>query len=387
MKYVIPILFYFVSMQMALSVDSIAVHRIDDALINHDQLLERRIDSLLIGIQQSPREEYKQTLAEISSSIFNEHPDYTLQKLCIKALMSYNDHWSYDCISSEIDRSKNYSSVIKSFFDAYEEIENPMYKSLKQKFEVPMFIKDSYLLNESGFDDFVEQWSIYSSSIIEKNKNHPINKKIQDFYRWMERRGYDTYMNNCSERDSLYNLSKRKYRNKISILDDQIKRYIDGIENYECILPRTIDVLYSSDSFVRLKNTNELDPIIPGSCLRCSVDSQVVVVPYLTDFNSKRSPQGETHIFLMDTYIKNLLGKYAEKSERNHEKICNLFNVSISIRNNHVYLYPYSYPIITRICSYSDGVLFNVMNVSSGYCVFFPNEDNSPIETFGEWIE
>lgn len=388
MKYINLFLWCFLSVQIVL-LDSISAQRVDDALFDFDHKEGRSIDSFLIAIQQFPREECKPALSEITKSIFNENPNDTLQKMCVKALMSYNDVWSYGCISYEIDRAKCYSSVVKSFFDVYEENENPMYKPLKQKFEVPVFINDSFVLNDTNFSAFVENWSNYSSLLMIRDKVHPINEKVHDFYRWIEHRGYETYVTNCSERDSLCNLSKRKYRDRIAILEDQIKEYIDGMKNDVYLFPRTIDVCYTTDSFSKLKEIYELESIIPGICYQSRVDSQTVIVPYLVEFNSKRVSKGngDTRFFLMDTYIKNLLGTYAKESERNYKKISRLFNVSISVYENHIHIDPNSYPIITNICSYSDGVLFYVEQKSSGYCVFFPNDEGAKIESFGEWIE
>ena len=377
------------SIPFVLSAESVdTVKWVNEALLNYDMQTDHRTDSALIIIRQFPRKEYKETLYRFKRFVITEQIDSNLLKLYFGALMAYNDMWSYNEISYGISWSKHYASVANSFCETYDKNVKPLYAPLRFKFQMPDFITDSFVLDKSNLNDFVEKWLAYSSVLMDKEKNNKINLKIQEFYRWEEQIKEEEYTKKCKEKDSLYSTNKQKNIERISDLEDEIKTYVEQKSNV-CLLPRTVDICYTSDSFTRIKeNYNSYLPF-PDGPLPCKVDSQIVVVPYLTGFNQKEVSKGnrEFKIFLMDTYLRNLLGKCAEESDEIRKKLMSLFCIYIFSFNSYYYVYPVDYPIITNMCYCPDGVLFRVRYASSGYTVFFPNEPNAQIETLGEWLE
>ena len=99
---------------------------------------------------------------------------------------------------------------------AYDENENSLYAPLRFTFETPSFITDSFVLDKSNINDFVENWKVYSSVLKERDKNNIINQKIQEFYQWNEHINDEAYTENCKELDSLCSTRKRKNRKKPS---------------------------------------------------------------------------------------------------------------------------------------------------------------------------
>lgn len=389
MKYVIVFLLCLLSTQTILSEEIQKNQEGNNTLVKNNELLLRKPDSLLLVIQQNPSKEYKPTLEKFATTVFIENPNSKLQKLCLNTLMLYNDIWAYNCISYVIEYSKNYTSAAKCFCDAYDENKILLFRPLRQKYEIPNFISDSFVLTKTNLNDFVDKWLNYSSILMSKDKFNPLNNKIQEFYRWEEQRRYKEFLLYCIEKDSLCSLNKSKNNERIAILNDLIKRYKEAEANTKIILPRTIDVCYSSDSFAHYEEEYKQKPLFNEGCPRCRRDSQTVIVPYLKNFYKKEASneKDEVHVFLMDTHIMNLIGNYACESNSNPKQISNLFNVDITFAENNMYVYPETHPTITNICSYSDGVLFNVRYINSGYWAFLPNDEKGEIMLLGHWVE
>lgn len=394
MKHIFVILFSFFIVQISLSAESVdTVKWVSDVLLNYEVQKDSDLDSALVIVRKSPKNEYKKALYKFTNLIIKEQTDSKRQKLFFLALMAYNDMWSCNCINHEITCSKYYSSVSKSFCDVYDENVNPLYSPLRFKFDTPSFITDSFVLDKSNINYFVENWKSYSSALKERDKNNILNQKIQEFYKWKEHLNDEAYAKNCRELDSLKSARKRKNRERISDLEDRIQTYLEGKKSNVCVMPRTIDICYSSDSFARIKETYELEPPLPlGWFGNIKMDSLAVIVPCLMEFNNKNfsNEEGGANLFLVDTHINNILGKYADESDEKHNELMDLFHVYIYSADsffNNCTIYPIYYPVISNIYCYPDGVVFRVRYTSSGFNVFFPNDKNIEVEIFGGWIE
>lgn len=397
MKHIFVILFSLFSVQICLSVEPVdTVKWVNDVLLNYEMQSESSQDSALVIIRKSPKKEYKRALVRFTDMIIKEQTDSKRLKLFFLALMAYNDIWSYKGIFYGITCSKYYSSVSKSFCDVYDENVNPLYAPLRFKFETPSFITDSFVLDKSNINDFVEKWMAYSSDLNERDKNNFINQKIQDFYQWKENLNDEAYTKNCKELDSLKSARKRKNRERIYDLEDRIQTYLEGKKSNVCVMPRTIDICYTSDSFASIKETYESEAPLPwGWLCNKKMDSLTVVVPYLTEFNHKKfsNENGGVNLLLMDTHIDNILGKYAYDSDEKYNELMDLFHVYIDSADSffvgsfNCKIYPIYYPIITNIYCYPDGIVFRARYSSSGFNVFFPNDKNAEVEIFGGWVE
>ena len=397
MKHIFVILFSLFSVQICLSVEPIdTVKWVSDVLLNYEVQKDSDLDSALVIVRKSPKNEYKKALYKFTNLIIKEQTDSKRQKLFFLALMAYNDLWSYNGISYGITCSKYYTSVSKSFCEAYDENVNPLYAPLRFKFETPSFITDSFVLDKSNINDFVEKWMAYSSDLNERDKNNFINQKIQDFYQWKENLNDEAYTKNCKELDSLKSARKRKNRERIYDLEDRIQTYLEGKKSNVCVMPRTIDICYTSDSFASIKETYESEAPLPwGWLCNKKMDSLTVVVPYLTEFNHKKfsNENGGVNLLLMDTHIDNILGKYAYDSDEKYNELMDLFHVYIDSADSffvgsfNCKIYPIYYPIITNIYCYPDGIVFRARYSSSGFNVFFPNDKNAEVEIFGGWVE
>lgn len=397
MKHIFVILFSLFSVQICLSVEPVdTVKWVNDVLLNYEMQSESSQDSALVIIRKSPKKEYKRALVRFTDMIIKEQTDSKRLKLFFLALMAYNDIWSYKGIFYGITCSKYYSSVSKSFCDVYDENVNPLYAPLRFKFETPSFITDSFVLDKSNINDFVEKWMAYSSDLNERDKNNFINQKIQDFYQWKENLNDEAYTKNCKELDSLKSARKRKNRERIYDLEDRIQTYLEEKKSNVCVMPRTIDICYTSDSFASIKETYESEAPLPwGWLCNKKMDSLTVVVPYLTEFNHKKfsNENGGVNLLLMDTHIDNILGKYAYDSDEKYNELMDLFHVYIDSADSffvgsfNCKIYPIYYPIITNIYCYPDGIVFRARYSSSGFNVFFPNDKNAEVEIFGGWVE
>lgn len=397
MKHIFVILFSFFIVQITLSAEFVdTVKWVSDVLMNCEVQKDSDLDSALVIVRKSPKNEYKKALYKFTNLIIKEQTDSKRQKLFFLALMAYNDLWSYNGISHGITCSKYYTSVSKSFCEAYDENVNPLYAPLRFKFDTPSFITDSFVLDKSNINDFVEKWMAYSSNLKEKDKNNFINQKIQDFYQWKENLNDEAYTKNCKELDSLKSARKRKNRERIFDLEDRIQTYLEGKKSNVCVLPRTIDICYTSDSFASIKETYESEVPLPWGWLgNKKMDSLTVVVPYLTEFNHKKfsNEEGGVNLFLMDAHINNILGKYAYDSDEKYNELMDLFHVYIDSADSFFYgsfnstIYPIYYPIISNIYCCPDGIVIRARYSSSGFNVFFPNDKNAEVEIFGGWIE
>ena len=397
MKHIFVILFSLFSVQICLSVEPVdTVKWVNDVLLNYEMQSESSQDSALVIIRKSPKKEYKRALVRFTDMIIKEQTDSKRLKLFFLALMAYNDIWSYKGIFYGITCSKYYSSVSKSFCDVYDENVNPLYAPLRFKFETPSFITDSYVLDKSNINDFVENWKSYSLSLKERDKNNFINQKIQEFYQWNENLNDEAYTKNCKELDSLKSARKRKNRELIFDLEDRIQTYLEGKKSNVCVMPRTIDICYTSDSFASIKETFESEallPPLPLGCFGCKkMDSLAVIVPCLMEFNNKNfsNEEGGVNLFLADTHINNILGKYAYDSDEKYNELMDLFHVYIDSADSFFYnctIYPIYYPVISNIYCFPDGIVIRARYSSSGFNVFFSNDKNEEVEIFGEWIE
>ncbi|MBR4840748.1 MAG: hypothetical protein IK005_09765 [Paludibacteraceae bacterium] len=392
MKYIFVILFSFFAVHICLPMEPVDTTKwVNDVLLNCKAQKDSSLDSALIIVRKSPKKEYKRALFQFTDVIIKEQTDSKCQKLFFLALMAYNDIGSYKNISYGITYSKYYSSVSKSFCDAYDENANPLYAPLRFTYEAPSFITDSFVLDKSNINDFVENWKAYSSVLKERDKNNIINQKIQVFYQWNEHLNEEAYAENCKELDSLYSTRKRKNRERISDLEDRIQTYLERKKSNVCVLPRTINFCYTSDSFARIKEYRLYPPMPFGGLNIKKIDSLNVIVPYLTEFNHKKvsNEDGGVRMFFMDTHINNILGKYADESDEKHNELMDLFHIYIDSANSffNASLYPIYYPIITDICCCPDGIIFRARYLSSGFDVFFPNDKNAEIDFFDVWIE
>lgn len=397
MKHIFVILFSLFSVQICLSVEPVdTVKWVSDVLLNYEVQKDSDLDSALVIVRKSPKNEYKKALYKFTNLIIKEQTDSKRQKLFFLALMAYNDMWSYNGISYGITCSKYYTSVSKSFCEAYDENVNPLYAPLRFKFDTPSFITDSFVLDKSNINDFVEKWMAYSSNLKERDKNNFINQKIQEFYQWNENLNDEAYKKNCKELDSLKSARKRKNRELIFDLEDRIQTYLEEKKSNVCVMPRTIDICYTSDSFARIKETFESEallPPLPLGCFGCKkMDSLAVIVPCLMEFNNKNfsNEEGGVNLFLADTHINNILGKYADESDEKHNELMDLFHVYIYSADSFFYnctIYPIYYPVISNIYCCPDGVVFRVRYTSSGFNVFFPNDKNVEVELLGGWVE
>jgi len=388
MKHIFVIIFSLFSVQICLPMESVdTVKWVNDVLLNYEMQSESSQDSALVIIRKSPKKEYKRALVRFTDMIIKEQTDSKRLKLFFLALMAYNDIWSYKGIFYGITCSKYYSSVSKSFCDAYDENENSLYAPLRFTFETPSFITDSFVLDKSNINDFVENWKVYSSVLKERDKNNIINQKIQEFYQWNEHINDEAYTENCKELDSLCSTRKRKNRERISDLEDRIQTYQERNKSNVCVFPRTINVCYTSDSFARIKEIPA-----PIGCFGIKkIDSLNVIVPFLTEFNHKKvsNETGGVCLFLMDTHINNILGKYADESDEKYNELMDLFHIYIDSADSffNCNIYPIYYPIITDIYCCPDGIIFRARYSSSGFNVFFPNDKNAEVEFFAGWIE
>ncbi|MDO4525927.1 MAG: hypothetical protein Q4B61_11440, partial [Bacteroidales bacterium] len=348
MKHIFVIIFSLFSVQICLPMESVdTVKWVNDVLLNYEMQSESSQDSALVIIRKSPKKEYKRALVRFTDMIIKEQTDSKRLKLFFLALMAYNDIWSYKGIFYGITCSKYYSSVSKSFCDAYDENENSLYAPLRFTFETPSFITDSFVLDKSNINDFVENWKVYSSVLKERDKNNIINQKIQEFYQWNEHINDEAYTENCKELDSLCSTRKRKNRERISDLEDRIQTYQERNKSNVCVFPRTI--CYTSDSFARIKEIPA-----PIGCFGIKkIDSLNVIVPFLTEFNHKKvsNETGGVCLFLMDTHINNILGKYADESDEKYNELMDLFHIYIDSADSffNCNIYPIYYPIITDI--------------------------------------
>lgn len=397
MKHIFVILFSLFTVQICLSVEPVdTVKWVNDVLMNCEVQKDSDLDSALVIVQKSPKKEYKKALYKFTNLIIKEQTDSKRQKLFFLALMAYNDMWSCNCINHGITCSKYYSSVSKSFCDVYDENVNPLYAPLRFKFDTPSFITDSFVLDKSNINDFVEKWMAYSSNLKERDKNNFINQKFQEFYQWKENLNDEAYTKNCKELDSLKSARKRKNRERIFDLEDRIQTYLEGEKSNVCVMPRTIDICYTSDSFASIKETYESEaPLLLGWLGNIKMDSLTVVVPYLTEFSHKKfsNEEGGVNLFLMDTHINNILGKYADDSQEKYNELMDLFHVYIDSADSffngsfNSTIYPIYYPIISNIYCFPDGIVIRARYSSSGFNVFFPNDKNAEVEIFGGWVE
>lgn len=382
MKYLF-LLLTIISPLKLLSKESIdTVQWVNNVLYDLENEIDSSLDSVLIVVKESPKNEYKKALSK-SVKFFSEEKNYAYLRSWYQLLMAYNDNWSYNAISNTIIMSNNCISFAKCFCEAYDNNKNELYAPLREKFEFPDFISDFYVLKKSDLNDFKNHWIKCSSICMERDKYNPINMKVQEYYRWKNKVAEERYVRLCLIRDSLYSTNKRINRDRISELEDEIRMYEEQREANICVLPRTIDVCYTRDSFVQLEKDESL--FFEGH-MQFKLDSQNVIVPYLTEYNDRKvsNEDGDLNLLLLDTNITAILGKYAGRSRQRRKEIKNRFNIDVISLGSCYYT---SLESITAICC-PDGVVFRVYyNNYSGYYVFFPNDINAEIKEFGQWIE
>lgn len=381
MKYIILFFSLFLSIHTVLSAESIdTVQWVNNVLMKSEIQSDPNFDSALIVIRQSPKNEYKKALSRCVRLISEEKTEARV-RLWYQALMVYNDNFSYNVISSTIVGSADYVDKAKWFCDSYNEIENKFYAPLRLKFDSPSFVSDSFVLDKKNISDFTNGWFDYSSSLMERDKNNPINQKFQEYFQWKEKRKEERYVRCCVERDSLYSTKKRKHRERISDLEDEIKDFEEERKLNVCVLPRTIDVCYSKDSFVNIKERLISEPPFRVGCLPCK-DSLAVIVPYLTSL--KHNEDGGTRFLLLDYHITSILGQYAEKSKKQRNEIWNLFRINVFSWEFRYYTSFYS---ITALCC-RDGVVLRLhYEDSGGQYIFIPNDKSAEIIIFNSWVE
>lgn len=358
---------------------------VNETLLNYDTLYADRIDSALTLIKNSPKEEYRAALSTFGRKVlFYDKSNSRIIRLCLRALMAYNDWRSYYFINSFCSHSRYIKYVAKCFCDVYDENNNKFFAPIRRKLATPEFINKYQILDESNINQFFDDWNKYSLTEMEKDKDNPLNIKIQEFYRWKENEDKTYYVENCKERDSLKALGKRKYKDEISYLQNNIDNYLR--HKKVCVMPHYIDVYFSQDTFSNYKDSVCLIPphqpfLAPGKR-----DSHTVVVPFLSEnvLNLEKNPM----FFLSDNQVESFMANHVFNSDDMRDKMIELIGIDI-------YQF-FDYMNIFSALFYSDGVVFQIAygpiggelgyESGGGFAVFIPNDKNKEIEDFCYWI-
>ncbi|MBR6042046.1 MAG: hypothetical protein IKP37_05370 [Paludibacteraceae bacterium] len=393
----------------------IATPQQNDQLEHKEETVQQKTDEEALTAPVSETEEiskkraYQKTLSNMADSFLTVKPDSKTLSGFYRKVVDFNNLWSYGKINDILNWLPTYNISDYDFFtgcfvDALTP-KDTLFLPLKQKYTP--FLRFNPDVDE--LNTFTRIWKNKSRDEMEKHSSDPLSRKVQLFYQWLD---YTDSIRNSQlihERDSLIanKVNKSEY---ISSINDMIEHYNNiTTAPHPCFLPHYIDTYYCNDSFVYIKEEYKIDeePFPPYFLGPIGKKTHIsTTVPYYTGSGK----EGKYHIFLLDNFLVYDMIKYMNGSKKKGEKLYRSLTNNYpengqegkqrkkDIRNTYfcqhlhncdVSTHFYHLPVIESMFVYTDGVVINARDWSSGFSAFIPNDMKhlDDITEVDVWIE